>query len=112
MQLNRMLVFALPLLVSCGGVQIILKSPVEDRCSKAGLKGCPELTEGVLLYVEGDKVKGKETVLKGAAENAPEKVREFAAAIKELKNIPGATNYVKPLIEIADILASAKGGGE
>jgi hypothetical protein len=109
----RTLVFILPVLCGCGSAQLVLKSPVESQCSKAGLKGCPELTDGVLIYADGDKVKGKEHLLKGAAQNAPEKVRQFAKALKELPldKIPGGNKYTKLVLEIIDILAGASGGG-
>jgi hypothetical protein len=99
----------LPLLTSCSA-GLVLKSPINSKCESAGLKGCPELTEGALLYVEGKKAEGKEQLLAGAAQNAPAKVKKFAAAIRELRNIPGVADKVKPLMEVADILASAKGG--
>lgn len=99
----------LPIFLGCGGVEIILKSPVESQCGSAGLKGCPELTSGVLIYVEGDEVKGKAKLLKGAAENAPANVRKFAAALKDLNKIPGTGAYMKTILKIADILASAPG---
>jgi hypothetical protein len=106
------LILVLPLLVGCGGAHLILKPPVQEQCDKAKLKGCDEMTEGVLVYVEGDKPKGKDHIMRGAAQNAPDKVRQFAKAIKELPldKIPGAQKYTKIILEVADILASAKGG--
>jgi hypothetical protein len=105
----RTLFVLLPILASCGSVQIILKPPIENRCGTTGLKGCPELTDGVLLYVQGDKVKGKEALLKAAAQNEPAKVKQFAQALKELDKIPGTGAYMKQVMEIVDILASAPG---
>lgn len=110
-----LLVSVLPILASCGSVQIILKPPVQDRCASTGLQGCAELTEGVLLYVEGDKVGGKAKLTSGAAQNAPEKVKQFAQALRELKKVPGIEAHVKPLMEVADILAkggATKGGAK
>ncbi|MFT3766027.1 MAG: hypothetical protein QM820_10995 [Minicystis sp.] len=101
----------LPVLAGCGGATAVLKSPVESKCGSAGLQGCPQMTEGVLLYVGGDEAKGKELITKGAAENTPAKVKKFAKAIKGLKKVPGASSYTVKLVEVADILAgSAKGG--
>ncbi len=101
------------LLAGCGGsVTVVLKSPVESKCSSAGLQGCPELTQGVLVYVEGKHEEGKDLLVKGAAQNAPGKVKKFAKSIRELKQIPGASGYAKPLFEVADILASAKGAAK
>lgn len=111
---TRTLFLTLPLLalgLGCGGVKLIFKSPVESKCNSAGLKGCPEFTEGVLLYIEGKEDEGKDMLLRGAAQNAPAKVKKFAKAIRELKRIPGAASHVKPLMAVADILANAKGSG-
>jgi hypothetical protein len=111
----RTLVFSLllaPILTSCGSVQIILKPPVEQQCGTAGLKGCPELTDGVLLYVQGQKAKGKDQLIKAAAQNAPEKLKKFAQALKELQKIPGVSGYMREVLEVADILASSQGGAD
>jgi OOP family OmpA-OmpF porin len=101
-----------PILVGCGGAQLILKPPIESQCNQAGVTGCPEIVEGALTYVEGDKAKGKEQMLRGTAQNAPDNVKKFAKALKELQldKIPGAAKYTHLLVEIADILASGKGG--
>lgn len=102
----------LPILAACGGATVILKSPVEDQCSKAGLQGCPEVVGGVLVYIDGDKPNGKDRMLRGAAQNAPDKVKAFAHAIRTLPlgKIPGAQKYTTIVIEVADILAAAQGG--
>lgn len=118
MRLMRTFLFLIPILVGCGSsVQVVLKSPVESKCKSSGLKGCPELTEGVLVYVDGDEAKGKDMLIKGAAANAPADVKKFAKQVKKLKKIPGAESYTKKIVEVAKILAveakksAAKGGG-
>jgi hypothetical protein len=105
-------IVVLPALAGCGGVDIVLKSPVEQKCGSAGLKGCPEMTEGVLLYVKGEEEQGKVKIEKGAAENAPAKVKKFAKMIKQLKKIPGTEKYTAKIVAVADILSAsaAKGG--
>lgn len=114
MRPTRTLFLLLPILCGCGAAQLVLKPPIESQCGSAGLKGCPEMTAGVLLYVEGDEAKGKDQLLRGAAQNAPDKVKKFAKGIKELQldKIPGAAKYTQPLMKVADILASAKGADE
>lgn len=111
MRSMRMLFFALPFLCACGGASVIFKSPVDSKCNSTGLKGCPELTEGVLLYVDGNEEEGKVKLEHGAAANAPAKLKKFAKQIKALKKIPGAEKYTKTLVKIAEILASSKGDG-
>jgi hypothetical protein len=111
MRLAQTIIFMLPFLAACSGVQVLLKNPVESKCGSAGLKGCPEMTEGVLLYVEGKEPEGKDKLIKGANENTPDKVKEFAKQLHALKEIPGAQKYTKKIVEVADILAtSAKDG--
>ena len=84
---------------------LVLKSPVQSKCEDAGLRGCPELTDGVLLFVDGDQGQGTKKIMDGAAKNAPDPLRKFAQAIRELKNVPGAGDYVAPLLKIAALLA-------
>lgn len=110
MRSTRAFLLLLSVLAGCGGVKVILHSPVESRCQAAGLQGCPEMTDGVILFVEGKEEEGKVMLERGAAANAPAKVKKFAKAIRELKQIPGAASYAGPLFKVADILAAAKGG--
>src|SRR5258708_37480338 len=68
------------------------------------------MTDGVLAYIDGDDRKeAVRKIRKGAAQNAPDQVREFAAALRALKSIPGADQYMGPVLEVADILASDEG---
>jgi hypothetical protein len=46
-------------LVGCGAATALIKAPVEQQCAGYGLKGCPDLVDGVLLYVDGDKIGAK-----------------------------------------------------
>jgi hypothetical protein len=110
MQLSR-LILLLPMLAACGGATLVLKSPVEDQCTKAGIQGCPEVVAGVLTYIDGDKPKGKDQMTRGAAQNAPEKVKAFAQAVRSLPldKIPGAQKYTSVVREVADVLAGAPG---
>src|SRR5262245_12385114 len=87
-----------PLLLSaCGGVSVIFKSPVEEKCGKIPLKGCGEMTEGVIFFIEGKEEEGKVKLEKAAAANAPAKLKKFAKQIKALKKIPGAEKYTATL---------------
>jgi hypothetical protein len=113
MNFARTIFLLLPMLAACGGggASLVLKSPVEEQCNKAGLQGCPDVVGGVLVYVDGDKPKGKDQMLRGAAQNAPEKVKQFAAEVRKLPldKIPGAQKYTSVILEVADILAGAQG---
>lgn len=111
MKLAQVIPVVLPLvLTACGGASLILKSPLEDQCSKAGVQGCPEIVHGAIVYIEGDKPAGKDELTRGAAQNAPEKVKTFADGIRSLplNKIPGGQKYTALVIEVADILAGAQ----
>ncbi|HEY3819804.1 MAG TPA: hypothetical protein VGL81_21710 [Polyangiaceae bacterium] len=103
---------AMPLLFGCGAAGLVLKSPLTDKCTDAGLKGCPVIVDGVMDYVEGNKAEGLEKLKKGAAENAPENVQEFAAMIQPLMKLPGVESYTGPLKEIVDLLAKSAKSSE
>jgi outer membrane protein OmpA-like peptidoglycan-associated protein len=97
------------MLAACGGASVVLRSPIEDRCNQAGLQGCPDIVGGVLVYIDGDKPNGKDQMTRGAAANAPDKVKAFAQTIRTLPldKIPGGQKYTTVILEIADILAGA-----
>ncbi len=88
---------------SCGGA-MLLKDPISDQCKSAGLLGCEQLTEGTLDYIDGEKEKGLKEIEKGAAQNSPKELKEFASALSALGNIPGVSSYMGPVLEIAAIL--------
>jgi hypothetical protein len=79
---------------------MVLESPIADRCASAGLKGCPQITEGILLVVEGDKEGGTEKLRSGIAENAPGDFQDFVAAMRLLGKVPGAGQYVAPINQV------------
>jgi hypothetical protein len=98
--------FSLPLLATgCGGPQLVLKGPLTDKCTDAGLAACPEIVDGFLAYVDGKKPEGKEKLEKAAAENSPEKVKSFAGTLQPLLGLPGVSSYTRPFKEIVDLLA-------
>jgi hypothetical protein len=90
-------------------VQLVLKQPIQQQCSSAGLHGCDELTDGVLLYVQGEHDEARKKLHLGAAKNEPGHLHAFAEKIRDLKGIPGADEYAGPLIEVAEILAPESG---
>jgi hypothetical protein len=93
-------------LFGCGGAaSLILKSPIAEKCRDAGLRGCDDLADGVIEYATGDRGEAKAKLKKGAAANAPDQLQEFAAKLRMLKSIPGAAEYMGPILEVADLLA-------
>lgn len=85
-------------LVGCAAGTALIKTPVEQKCAGYGLKGCGELVDGVVLYVNGDKDAAVLALKRGAAKNSPAQLRPFAGAIKTV--ISGDTGE-----EIAEILS-------
>jgi len=93
-------------LSGCGGaLSLVLKPPIVERCQDAGLRGCSDLADGVIEYAAGDRDEAKAKLKTGAAANAPDKLREFAAKLRMLKSIPGASEHMGPILEVADLLA-------
>ena len=93
MKTARLVPILFPLVAACGphqmavsatigGPELALKQPITDRCAAATLQGCPDLVDGSITYLGGDKVKGKDTLTRAAAQNAPEKVKSFADQIR------------------------------
>jgi hypothetical protein len=73
--------------MGCAAGTALIKSPVESKCSGSGLKACGELVDGVLAYVEGDKIGAKLKLKQAAAKNSPGAIRPFAQALKDI--VPG-----------------------
>lgn len=96
--------FCLLLTVGCAAASIVVKPPVEQRCASVGLKGCPEVVDGVVAYLNGDKQLAEEKLRKGAAQNSPEEMRAFAELLRGVSSVPGASDYAKPIDEIALLL--------
>ena len=121
MKIVRLVPLLFPVVAACGphqmavtatigGPELALKQPIADRCAAATLQGCPNLVDGSMTYLGGDKVKGKDTLTRAAAQNAPEKVKSFADQVRSLPlgSFPGTAGFAPTIIEIADILAGAQ----
>lgn len=103
--------FAAVVSAGCGGAMtIIVKPPVVSRCEETGLKGCDEITEGVLLYAEGKKDEAREKLRAGVAKNSSTRVRRYAANLKIVASLPGISDYAEPIREVCDLLADETGG--
>lgn len=87
-----------------GSATLVLKTPAQQQCTSAGLKGCEEMTQGLMTYLEGNEQEGKALLIRGAAKNSPDDLRKYAMLVKTLQGAPGADQYIQPLGEIADIL--------
>jgi hypothetical protein len=95
----------------CSGARMVLESPVNQRCAAAGLKACPELTAGVLDYVEGNEDEALKHLRRGAAENGKAKIKQFADSLGGLGSLPGADSFMDPINKVIDALLSDDGAG-
>jgi hypothetical protein len=68
----------------CGAAQLAMKGPISNQCASTGLKGCPDLTDGVMEYVGGDKGLAEKKLRAAAAANSPEQLRVFASALEPI----------------------------
>jgi hypothetical protein len=93
-------------LASCGSTSLILKPPLVAGCQRAALRSCPELADGVIAYVEGDKEKAEEKIREGIAGAAPEKVKVFIKALEALDQLPGSDKFMGP---VHDVIAMLEG---
>lgn len=91
-------------LAGCSGVDVVLKFPVSEGCKEIQLKECDELTDGVLLYVEGKQEEARSHVGKATRANSPTELRRFAAFLLSLKKLAGTEEYMKPVFEIAGLI--------
>lgn len=78
-------------LSGCGSASLVLEAPLSDQCTDTGLRGCEQLTKGVLLYVEGKKPEGEEKIRRGTAQSAPEDLHRHAALVRTPAELPGAS---------------------
>ena len=106
LNLSRPLACAL-LLFGCGASQMVLKDPIANKCANSGLQGCDELTDGILLYVDGNKVEGEAKLKQGAAANSPDKVKAFAQNLEPIMQLPGVSSYSGSLKAVIHILATS-----
>lgn len=80
----------------------LIRSPVDSKCQSYGLKGCPELVDGAIAYVEGNKSLAKQKLAAARALNTPAQLKQFASA---LKTIGETSDSGKPLVEVAALLS-------
>ncbi|MBX3219136.1 MAG: hypothetical protein KF795_01375 [Labilithrix sp.] len=106
-RIARACAIGLVALAGCGGGAWIVKKPVAEQCSSAGLQKCEDLTDGLVQYVEGDKA-GAEPKLRAAAKaNSPEKIRAFTDALKPITSVLGSEQQAS----IDGIIAILAGDG-
>ena len=43
----------------CAAGSMMVRSPVQQECALHGLQRCPELVDGIVLYLDGDRVEAR-----------------------------------------------------
>ena len=95
-------------LTACGA-GIVLKQPIAGACEDAHLKDCPDVADGALAYIEGDKAGAVEKLKVAARSNSPQEFRSFAKAVKDLASIGAISNYAPKLKELSALLDEVVG---
>jgi hypothetical protein len=98
-------VFLVALFAGCATTRVALEQPVAGRCESSGLEDCTAITEGVIMYVEGDQRLAYQKLHIAAGANEPEDVITFAGALKTVNTEPGAARHAAALDEIAEVLS-------
>ena len=95
----RNCLISLALLGCSGGAQLVLKSPIQDQCTSAGLKECERIADGATLYADGNATQGRPKLTEGLRANADKisQLKKFADGLALVGKIPGAGQYVAPL---------------
>lgn len=102
-------VFLAVALTGCSATQTLVRDPLADKCKETGLKGCEDLADGFLLYVEGQKPLGYDKVKQGVSVNMgkPEQIKLFVGAARLLQKAPGVGPYLKTAEPILDMMDAA-----
>ncbi len=87
------------------GARLVLKDPIDKKCTEANLKSCSDITEGLLLFAENKAEDGKVHLRTAALANSPEDVKNFANLITALGSIPGVAQYLGPVLDAARFLS-------
>jgi len=87
----------------------ILHTPIVQKCQKAGLEACKEMTDGVVQYLDGQTIQGTRHLLAGGARNSSEGRERYALVLEQAQGLRGAHKYRKELAEVVLVLAHAHG---
>lgn len=94
----KVMLAACALLSGCAAGSMMVKGPVQQQCAGYGLQGCPELVDGVVLYLDGEKAAARLKLKQALAQNSPAQIRPFAKVLKD--TVPGQAGA-----ELAEILS-------
>jgi hypothetical protein len=85
----------------------VLREPVMQKCQKAALEACKEMTDGVVLYLDGQTVQGSRRLLAAGSQNSADGRERYATLLEQAQGLPGASKYKKELAQVVLVLAHA-----
>jgi len=93
--------------------QLLLRDKLDTACTDAGINQCGDITQGVLLFLEGNPTGGRQSLRSAAQANTPDQVKNYAQIIiaigGALNGIQDAQPYIRPVLDAANFLASVGG---
>lgn len=95
---------AAAVLAGCASTRPALETPVAGQCEQSGLKDCGAITEGVIMYVEGDQRLAYQKLHIAAGTNEPDDVIAFATALKGVVRERAAAGHGAAIDEVAELL--------
>jgi hypothetical protein len=101
---GKVAVVVVAALAGCASTRAVLERPVSGQCESSGLKECAAITEGVIMYAEGDQRLAYQKLHIAAGTNEPDDVIAFAGGLKTITREPFAARHILALEEIAEVL--------
>ena len=92
------------MLAGCASTRVALEKPIAGQCENSGLKECGAITEGVIMYVDGDQRLAYQKLHIAAGTNEPDDVIAFAGALKAVTRESGVARHSAAIDEIAELL--------
>ena len=102
--MQRRWTIVVAMLAGCASTRVALEKPVSGQCENSGLKECGAITEGVIMYVDGDQRLAYQKLHIAAGTNEPDDVIAFAAGLKNVVREPAAARHTLVIEEIAELL--------
>jgi hypothetical protein len=69
-------------LVGCGSANALVKAPITQHCQELKLRECPNLSDALLEYVDGNAADAEVKVRIVAKANSPADIRRFSDAVQ------------------------------
>jgi len=103
---SQKLLITLILVSGCAGTRVAIEKPIAERCETTGLKSCRDVTEGIVLYVEGDQRRARQKLHLALDVNGPDEWLEFAGTLRTVPQIPGAGDIAARMQQVIELLVA------